>query len=119
MSRLSTILIADAEPDLNEVIVAILTEAGYSVLTAVNGREAVRLLADNRVDLLITDVAMSGIDGFELARQAKVMHPHLNVIYLSGYPPEGEEYTRRVFGAIFQKPVRMRDLLDEVAQHLA
>jgi CheY-like chemotaxis protein len=115
MSRPSTILVADDEPALLEVIVGILTEADYSVLTAADGFEAVRLVADNPVDLLITDVKMPGIDGFELARQAKVIRPRLYVIYLSGYAPEGEEYTGPVFGPIVQKPLRMRDLLDEVA----
>ena len=119
MSRPDTILLADDESDLTEVIVVILTEAGYTVLTAADGYEAVRLLADNWVNLLITDVKMPGIDGFELAQQAKVMRPQLHVIYLSGYPPEGEKHTGPVYGPILQKPLRMRDLLDEVTRQLA
>ena len=119
MSRPDTILLADDESDLTEVIVAILTEAGYTVLAAADGYEAVRLLADNWVNLLITDVKMPGIDGFELAQQAKVMRPQLHVIYLSGYPQEGEKHTGPVYGPILQKPLRMRDLVDEVTRQLA
>jgi CheY-like chemotaxis protein len=117
MPRLITILLADDEPDLREVVVTVLAEGGYTVLTASNGYEAVRLLADNWVNLLITDIRMPGIDGFELARQAKVMRPQLHVIYLTGYPTEGEK--QPIYGPILQKPLRMRDLVDEVTRQLA
>lgn len=55
----------------------------YTVLTASTGYEALRVLVERWLDLLITDVVMPGISGFELARQAKLMRPHLHVIYLS------------------------------------
>ncbi len=70
MSRLHTILLTDDEPDLREVVAETLVEAGYAVLTAADGYDAVRVLSENWVNLLITDVTMPGIDGFELARQA-------------------------------------------------
>jgi hypothetical protein len=54
-----------------------------------------------------------------LAQQAKVMRPQLHVIYLSGYSPEGEKHTGPVYGPILQKPLRMRDLVDEVTRQLA
>jgi two-component system cell cycle response regulator CpdR len=118
MSRLNTILLADDEPDLSEVIVAILTEAGYAVLAASDGYDAVRILADNWVNLLITDVSMPGIDGFELARQAKVMRPNLSVIYLSGDTVMSAKSPGPIYGPILQKPLRLRDLVDEVARQL-
>jgi hypothetical protein len=49
-----------------------------------NGYEALRVPIERRVDLLIADVVMPGISGFALARQARVMRPKLQVIYLSG-----------------------------------
>ena len=84
MPRFRTILVTDDDPDLREIIAATLAEAGYAVLAAANGYDAIGVLADNWVTLLITDVTMPGIDGFELARQAKVMRPGIKVIYLSG-----------------------------------
>ena len=75
MARLDTILLADDDPDLRDLIVATLAIAGYAVLAATDGYDAVRVLADNWVNLLIADIRMPSMDGFELARQAKVM-PH-------------------------------------------
>jgi CheY-like chemotaxis protein len=79
------ILLADDDPDVRETLEAILAEPGYTVLTASDGYEAVRLLAEHWINLLITDVRMPGINGFELARQAKLMRPQIQVIYFSGF----------------------------------
>lgn len=114
----NTILVADDEPDLREVIVATLTDAGYAVLPASDGYEAVRLLADSWVSLLITDFTMPGIDGLELARQAKVMRPNLRVIYLSGYSVGSSSIVGPTYGPVLQKPMRMVELLDEVSRQL-
>ena len=94
-------------------------EAGYAVLTASTGYEAVGTLADHWVNLLITDVRMPGIDGFELARQAKVMRPTIHVIYLSGYATQNAKSAGPTYGPVLQKPIRMGDLLDEVSRQLA
>jgi two-component system cell cycle response regulator CpdR len=101
------------------MIAAILADAGYTVLTASNGYDAVGVLADNWVNLLITDIKMPGIDGFELARQAKVMRPNIQVIYLSGFSADGAESAGPTYGPVMQKPMRMGDLLDEVGRQLA
>jgi two-component system cell cycle response regulator CpdR len=119
MSRLDTILLADDDPDLREIIVATLADAGYAVLMASNGYDAVRVLADNWVNLLITDIKMPGIDGFELARKAKAMRPNIQVIYLSGFSADGAESAGPTYGPVMQKPMRMGDLLDEVGRQLA
>jgi CheY-like chemotaxis protein len=58
MPRFRPILVADDDPDLTEVISGGLSEAGYSVLTASTGYEAIGILADNRITLLITDIRM-------------------------------------------------------------
>jgi DNA-binding response OmpR family regulator len=114
-----TILVADDEPDLREIIAAMLADAGYAVLTAFDGYDAVGVLADNWVNLLITDIKMPGIDGFELARQAKVMRPHMHVIYVSGYSTDSAKNVGPIYGPLLQKPIRMCDLLDEVRRQLA
>jgi two-component system, cell cycle response regulator CpdR len=119
MSRLDTILVADDDPDLRDLIVATLANAGYAVLAAADGYDAVRVLADNWVNLLIADIRMPGMDGFELARQAKVMRPNIRVIYLSGYSAAAGKSSGPTYGPVLQKPMRMADLLDEVKRQLA
>jgi CheY-like chemotaxis protein len=56
---------------------------------------------------------MPGIDGFELARQAKVMRPSITVVYISGY---GDDDRGPTFGEVLQKPVRLPDLLRTVEE---
>jgi DNA-binding response OmpR family regulator len=118
MARTIKILIADDDPDAREILAAILAEPGYTVLTAVDGYEAVRLLADHWINLLITDVRMPGINGFELARQAKVMRPQIQVIYFSGFSSNEEKHPGPLYGPILEKPLRMSDVLAEVGRQL-
>jgi CheY-like chemotaxis protein len=118
MAQKITILVADDDPEVRTAVAAILAEPGYTILTASDGYEALGILADKWVNLLITDVRMPGIDGFELARQAKVMRPQLHVIYFSGYSTQEEEKAGPIYGPVLRKPLRMADILDEVSKEL-
>jgi CheY-like chemotaxis protein len=115
---LHTILLVDDESELREVVVAILEEPGHAVLAASDGYEALRVLVERPVDLLITDLKMPGISGFELARQAKLMRPRLHVIYISGSQGAAGRTEGRTYGRVLRKPVRAHDLLVEVTQAL-
>ena len=117
-AHLDTILFVDDDPELREIAVAALAAPGYAIFTASDGYEAIRILADHWVSILITDIKMPGINGFELARQAKLMRPSIQVIYLSGYPVEGARGSGPVYGAVLKKPLRMGDLLAEVSGRL-
>jgi DNA-binding response OmpR family regulator len=117
MMPLRTILLVDDDLELRDVVVAILTEPGYTVLTAADGYEALRTLVDRSVDLLITDVKMPGITGFELARQAKLMRPNLHVIYLSGQE-SGPDRKGPTYGALVHKPVRAGELLEIIEREM-
>ena len=61
---------------------------------------------------------MPGLNGFELARQVRVMRPSIQIIYLSGYPIDGARGSGPVYGAVLKKPLRMGDLLAEVSARL-
>jgi CheY-like chemotaxis protein len=109
-----TILVADDDRVLLDILGDILAEPGYTVLTAGNGYEAIRILADRHVDLMIADVDMPGLDGIELGLQAKVMRPNLHIVFISG-----GVLRRPSFGAVLQKPLRRADLLEVVAHEMA
>src|SRR5439155_27325700 len=96
-----------------------LTETGHAVLTASNGYEALRVLVDRTVDLLITDLKMPGISGFELARQAKLMRPLLQVVYISGSQEATGKTEGPTYGRVLRKPIRASDLLVEVTRALS
>jgi PAS domain S-box-containing protein len=85
-----TVLVAEDEEDLREMVAQILTVQGYKVLTARSGRHALEVWerANRSVDLLVTDMVMpEGIMGGELAERLLAQNPRLKVIYTSGYSP--------------------------------
>lgn len=69
------ILIIDDETDLLETMSFRLTAAGYEVITAANGLGGVRLAIESRPDMIILDIMMPGIDGFETLRRLKAGDP--------------------------------------------
>ncbi len=82
-----TILVVEDYPELRLLARRMLERAGYAVLVAGDGGEALRLLEHHRgkVDLLLTDVVMPGIGGRELAAHVLKEHPEIKVLYTSGY----------------------------------
>ncbi len=115
---MNTILLVDDESELREVVVTILAEPGHTVLTASDGYEALRILVERPVELLITDIKMPGITGFELARQAKLMRPNLHIIYISGSEAAVRQTEGPTYGCVLPKPIRANDLLVEVTRAL-
>ncbi len=85
-----TVLVAEDEDTLREMVVHVLKTQGYTVLEAKSGRHALEVWqgADRPIDLLLTDMVMpGGIMGRELAERLSGMCPRLKVIYTSGYSP--------------------------------
>ncbi len=65
------ILVVDDEPTIRELAEELLTSAGYSVLTARDGEEALRLVCDEHPDLILLDVIMPKVNGFEVVREIR------------------------------------------------
>ncbi len=85
-----TVLVAEDEEDLRQMVVMVLRIQGYTVLEAASGRDALEVWeqANRPVDLLLTDMVMpGGIMGSELAERLVKQSPRLKVIYTSGYSP--------------------------------
>jgi PAS domain S-box-containing protein len=81
-----TVLVVEDEPVVRGVILEMLGEQGYRTLEAVDGPAGLRLLrSDARVDLLVTDVGLPGMNGRQLADQAREMRPGLKVLFITGY----------------------------------
>lgn len=91
MAPLLTILVVEDESAVRDVVVQLLSAKGFRVLTATDAYDAVRLLAGHHVDLLFTDIVMPGMDGVQLARQAKLMQPSLRVLFTTGYAAKASE----------------------------
>jgi CheY-like chemotaxis protein len=80
----AVILCVDDEQNPLTLRKLVLQKAGYEVLTANSGKEALELAASRHVDLVLSDHLMPGMHGTELAQQLKAEHPKLPVILISG-----------------------------------
>ena len=82
-----TVLVADDEPDIRNLVFDILRPLGYHVLLAVSGDDALTLSNAHKgpIDLLLTDVVMPGLDGKKLADKLCARRPGVKVIFMSGY----------------------------------
>jgi CheY-like chemotaxis protein len=114
-----TILFAEDEPLLRELGQTILTQAGYTVLTASSSNGLRKLIANHpgNVDLLLTDVVMPEISGPELVRLGKERWPQARVLYMSGYADDELQDLDREAGFI-QKPFTPAELTTKIAELL-
>ena len=86
-----TILLVEDDAQVGAAAHRILTRAGYTVLAATNGTDALRLCGqhDGAVDLLLTDMEMPDMSGRELAEQVRGLHPVVRTAFMSGYTEDG------------------------------
>jgi two-component system, cell cycle sensor histidine kinase and response regulator CckA len=86
-SEAGVILLAEDEPAVREFTKRALERAGYTVLAAQDGDEALRASRawDDRIDVLVTDVVMPGMHGPELAYRIRQTRPDVGILYMSGY----------------------------------
>jgi len=81
-----TVLVVEDEPVVRGVILELLAEQGYRTLEAVDGPSGLRLLRkEARIDLLVTDVGLPGMNGHQLADQARETRPGLKILFMTGY----------------------------------
>lgn len=85
---MSTILIVDDEIQILKTMRRLFSETDYKILTAENGMDALTLLEDNAIDLIISDMKMPLMNGYQLLSTVKEMYPHIIRISLSGYADE-------------------------------
>jgi diguanylate cyclase (GGDEF)-like protein/PAS domain S-box-containing protein len=83
---LSKILVVDDQPQNNELLEAYLAPQGYEIIQAANGEEALGKLSGNQIDLILLDVMMPGMDGFEVTRRVRQDNAHrlLPIILITG-----------------------------------
>jgi CheY-like chemotaxis protein len=118
----ATILLVDDDPEVLEAFALTLEDLGYDVTVARSGQAALDILDEGRpLDLLLTDIRMPGLDGFDVSRLAKARRPELKVLYLTGYggsAPAMRDPSARL-GKILPKPIRPDALRSEIDAALA
>ena len=80
-----TILVVDDEVALSHLMEEILTGQGYDVLCADDAQKALEILKNNSVDLMISDVIMPGMDGYQLATEVEKLYPMVKIQIVSGF----------------------------------
>ena len=115
------LLLVEDEDMVRSIAERALTRAGYTVRSASGGEEALAMLAeDDAVDLVVSDVAMPGLDGPQTVRAIRERLPAVPVLFMSGYAEEQARRRIDVEGADFlPKPFSVMQLTDAVAQLLA
>ena len=118
---MQNLLLVDDDPDLLKLLAIRLKASGYRATTAINGEQALSMIAAERPDLVITDLRMSGLDGMALFHEIERRHTGLPVIILTahGTIPDAVAATRQgVFGYI-TKPYDANELLAQVRRALS
>jgi CheY-like chemotaxis protein len=120
----AVILLAEDDPEVRASLERLLREGGHEVLSAPDGESAhaVSRAHVGPIDILITDVVMSGLGGGELARRLGSERPQTRVLFISGYHPDGtlplgEDPTQ--WSEYLQKPVSFGALQRKIATLLA
>ncbi|MDB5366807.1 MAG: hybrid sensor histidine kinase/response regulator, partial [Rhodospirillales bacterium] len=114
------ILVIDDDDDVRATTVELLQQIGYRVVAAPDGPTALNLLqAEPGIDLLVTDVAMPGIDGVETVRRARLHRPDLRVLFVSGYADLAQFGTELADEDVLKKPYRLNELAARIDQSLS
>ena len=106
------VLVVDDEEGIRDTIQEAVRHAGYSCWTAANGEDALKLLENEHIDLLIADIRMPGLDGFELTKIVKDKYD-TDVILITGYGKDFqyEEAIERGASEFILKPIRLQELI--------
>ena len=115
-----TILLVDDDASLRRVLAHHLSEAGYQVLTAANGKEGLEVFTSQQVEMVITDIQMPELSGLELMRRISVMSPDVVVLVITAYGSIETAVEAMKLGAYdyITKPFNREELLLTVSKGL-
>lgn len=85
------VLVVDDDPVVGRSFDRVLSDKGYEVSTALNGKEALAKLNREKFDVVFTDIRMPGMDGIEVASRVKARHPWVPVVIITGYGTAANE----------------------------
>ncbi|HVH93028.1 MAG TPA: response regulator [Candidatus Acidoferrum sp.] len=111
-----SILAVDDEQNLLELLITVLGKRGFTVKTAVNGIEALRLLDQESFQLALLDLKMGPVNGVQLLKEIKDRRPIVKVIMMTAYPTNETRTQASANGAsaYLTKPVDIQKLVDTI-----
>ena len=115
-----TALVVDDVADVTEMLAVVLTHAGYNVVTAASAPAALKAASERQFDVIISDIGMPEMNGYQLAREMRQMPGYETVpmVAVTGYSmfDDKERSTKAGFNAHMTKPIDPRALLDLIEQ---
>jgi two-component system cell cycle response regulator CpdR len=119
---MASILVAEDDQAVRDFVSRALAYYGHSVTTVPDGSAALAVLAEQRFDLMLTDIVMPGMDGIALASQASKADPQMSVLMMTGFASEGQRAQTPESGPIEQviaKPFSLKEICSAVDEALA
>jgi signal transduction histidine kinase/CheY-like chemotaxis protein len=116
--RPARLLVIEDEPQVQAVLAEMLREAGYGVAVASDGLEGIEHCDREPVDVVLSDISMPGISGWDVAARLRARHPHIPIGFVTGWGDQLDP--DRLAGAgvdfVVAKPFQAQDVLHHVAQ---
>ena len=114
--KVKSIMVVDDNKELADLISEMLTGAGYKTEVANNASDALKKFKQHVYDVMITDIIMPGMNGYELATQIKEKHPKVKIIVTSGYDDKEVSHAKDAGNYVMrlQKPVSREELLGSI-----
>jgi CheY-like chemotaxis protein len=116
---MANVLVVDDQASLLELVSMILTQTGHTVLCASSGVEALMVFSSyhSKIDLVLTDVQMPGMNGIELLNRIRALDPSISILLMSGFVPDDFEIPEDL--RLLNKPFQPGELVEAVEQALA
>ncbi len=109
------ILVVDDDPEIADTLRHFLSVKGYDVTRAYRGEEALRILENKKVDLVLLDIMMHGIRGTMVAKAIRDRYPNVKIIVVTAYPEEGKKISKDIaLEGLFIKPFGVQGLYNKL-----
>jgi two-component system response regulator AtoC len=116
-----SVLVIDDDPDMRRLLNDFLVRSGYRVLEASNGQDAIFLVESERIDVVILDKEMPGMNGLDVLSFLRRRSPDLPIIFITacGGPAVAEESRRQGARFYIEKPFRVAAIVNTIHAALA
>jgi CheY-like chemotaxis protein len=113
------VLVVDDDDSVRESLKKVLQEAGYDVVLAAGGLEAAMRFEPSQIDLLLLDLNLPNLSGWDVFEHLTTRYPFVPVIIITGMPNQYQTALAAGVGALFEKPVEVPALLKTMEELLA
>jgi len=112
LARRTSVLLVDDDPNVLRSVGRVLRQRGYDVTTATNGRDAVGIVDNGSFDVVVSDIAMPGMDGIQLLREVRTHDLHVPVVLITGAPAVSTAVQALELGAFsyLTKPIAISEV---------